>query len=115
MRWLESDWYVPRDWLFNAGWMILAPLSLILGVMVVNVKMMTELGNPTPAYAAGAIALVGVILLFFARLPLYRQRKFLAIGPRQLDRAHRKLYWMAYALIVPSVLMMLAMVIWLKT
>jgi hypothetical protein len=43
--------------------------------------------------AAGA---VGAVLLFFARLPLYRQRRFFAVGRRSLDPLHRRLYWIAY-------------------
>jgi hypothetical protein len=46
-------------------------------------------------------------LLFIARLPLYRQRRFWTFGPRQLDRKHRRFYWLANTAVVVSVLLLL--------
>ena len=48
-------------------------------------------------------ALVGVILLAVARLPLYRQRRFFAFGPAPLDLAHRRLYWRGYGFILVGI------------
>ena len=54
-------------------------------------------------YWGGVVAgVVGMVLLFFARLPFYRQRRFLVFGPRELDRSHRRLYWLAYAVLLVS-------------
>ncbi len=58
-------------------------------------------------YVAIVIAAVGITMLFFARLPLYRQRKFLTFGPKELDARHRKLYWVAYCSIGISVYLLL--------
>lgn len=52
---------------------------------------------------------IGVVLLFFARLPLYRQRRFLAFGARHLTGVHKGLYFAAYAFIVPCILLLLAL------
>jgi hypothetical protein len=48
----------------------------------------------------------GIILLFFARLPLYRQRKFLTFGPNALPVFHRKLYWLACVAVVAAVMLL---------
>lgn len=65
-------------------------------------------------YGVGAGAgAIGIALLFIARLPLYRQRRFWAVGPRQLDRKHRLFYWLAYAFVTVSLLLLL--VVWLRT
>jgi hypothetical protein len=52
---------------------------------------------------AVGLGVVGIGLLFFARLPLYRQRRFMTFGPRHLDSTHRKLYWRAYGFVAVSV------------
>jgi hypothetical protein len=55
---------------------------------------------------------LGIFLLFFSRLPLYRQRRFWTFGPRELPAFNRKLYWLAYLFFVASILLLLT--IWLK-
>lgn len=45
----------------------------------------------------------GVVALFVARLPLYRERRFFAFGPRALDSFHRRLYWLACLLVVAGI------------
>lgn len=54
----------------------------------------------------------GIVLLFFARLPLYRQRRFLMYGPRSLDKFHRRLYWLAYLTVLASIGLMA--VVWFR-
>jgi hypothetical protein len=58
-------------------------------------------------YLAVALAAVGLALLVAARLPLYRQRRFMTFGPRFLDPQHRRLYWRGYAFIVVSVVFLI--------
>ena len=64
-------------------------------------------GNPVFVYVSVAMALAGIVLLFFARLPLYRQHKFFCFGPKALPLSHRKLYWTAYVFIAVAVVLML--------
>ena len=54
---------------------------------------------------------IGVILLFFARLPLYRQRRFFVFGARYLTGNHKRLYYAAYVFIIPCILLLLAQLI----
>jgi hypothetical protein len=63
-------------------------------------------------YAALGIGALGIFLLFFARLPLYRQHRFWTFGPRELPSLNRKLYWLSYLSVVASVLLFLS--IWLR-
>ena len=106
-RWTESDWYVPLDWLFHFGMVVFLPLGMILAITVHNVIRMTRAGNPLLAYLAGAAGVIGIVLLFFARLPLYRQRKFFVLGSKQLPPRNQKLYRIAYGFLIPSMLTML--------
>ena len=48
---------------------------------------------------------IGILLLFLARLPLYRRGQFLTFGQSQLDAPHRKLYWWAYGFVGGSVIL----------
>ncbi len=56
---------------------------------------------------AAAVAVLGVVLLFCARLPLYRQGQFFSFGSRLLDAPHRRLYHVAYYFIFVAVLLLL--------
>jgi hypothetical protein len=53
------------------------------------------------------MALVGTGLLFWARLPLYRQRRFFSFGSHALPPASVSIYRTAYALLIPSILVLL--------
>jgi hypothetical protein len=64
--------------------------------------------------AAVAAGVLGVGLLFFARLPLYRRGMFFSFGPRLLDARHRKLYWRAYGLVAVSIFVMVALIVALR-
>lgn len=114
-RWTESDWYIPGDWLMHLVMIVFMPIGVVIGITVVNVIHMTKRGNPLLAYIAGAAGVIGIVLFFFARLPLYRQRKFFVLGPKLLPPKHKKLYWTAYAFIVPSILTMLGILALLRS
>jgi len=60
-------------------------------------------GDTTLLWIAIGFGAAGVVILFFARLPLYRRRKWLQIGPRGLDEAHRRLYRLAWIFILLSI------------
>lgn len=64
-------------------------------------------------YVAGLLfASAGIVLLFLARLPLYRDGRFLSVGPGALDRKHRRFCWLAYALILVALLLFAAIAYW---
>ena len=60
-------------------------------------------GDTALLWIAIGFGAAGVVVLFFARLPLYRQHKWLQIGPRGLDGAHRRLYRLAWIPILLSI------------
>ena len=94
-----SDWYFPRDWRWILSWhFVVMPIALISFLFLTGLSEVRR-GHPIMLYVALGLGLVGVVLLFCARLPLYRQRKFFSFGPRGLPAPHRRLYWTAYGFI----------------
>lgn len=83
-------------------------MLLLLGTyFVFMTSQLVRTGDITIPLLAMFFASVGVVLLFFARLPLYRQRRFFSIGPKLLDEPHRRLYRWAYRFIFLGVLLLL--------
>ena len=60
-------------------------------------------------WMALTLAVIGVVLLFIARLPLYRHRRFFTFGPKGLPEGHRKVYRIAYGFVGVGAAMMLAL------
>jgi hypothetical protein len=78
----------------------IAMVAVLFGTLLPSI---TSVEGIMHLYWGGVAAgMFGMVLLFFARLPLYRQRRFLVFGPRELDRLHRRLYWLAYAVLLVS-------------
>jgi len=109
MRTNESDWCFPRDWLFFFKLQALPLIALLIAPLVIWFVMGTGRGDPTFVWIASILAVVGIVLLFIARLPLYRQRRFLAFGSKALPTAYRRVYRVAYAFIGVAVAMMLGL------
>ncbi len=106
----SSDWYIPPD----IAMFLIIPSIVILSSMLLPamayIRRTEALGL---FYDALGLGCLGCVLLFFARLPLYRQHRFWTFGPRELPNLHRKLYWLAY-IFVAACILLLAFV-WLKT
>jgi hypothetical protein len=109
----SSDWYVPPDWFAHFSLVLILPAIAILASILLPALSFLKMADALNLFYSGlGIGGFGVALLFFARFPLYRQRKFLTFGLRELPALHRKLYWLAYLFVVASVLLLA--VIWLK-
>jgi hypothetical protein len=109
-----SDWYVPAE---LAGMFVLPLIALIGIVAAMFLPLLNEArhrGDATLVDVALLFGLAGVMLLFFARLPLYRQRRFFTFGPRALDGPHKRLYRWAYRLIRVCVLLLVFLVLILR-
>ncbi len=52
------------------------------------------------------VAAAGASLIFYARLPLYRQRRFFTFGPRALPEQRRPFYRWGYACALLGVLLL---------
>lgn len=110
----RSNWYIPRDWLAILAFNLSPLIALLVVAMLLPPLLNTMHGDPTFMLEAMAIGCVGVVLLFIAKLPLYRQHKFFCFGPRLLPPRQRKLYWISYGFIVTSILIMVLLLIILR-
>jgi hypothetical protein len=109
----DSNWYIPSDWLWHLGMFLMIPCIAILAGVLLPVVARLKTADVGVLYGVGlAAGIVGVLLLFIARLPLYRERRFWTLGPRQLDEKHRRFYWMAYIAVAVSLL--LFWIVWLR-
>lgn len=97
-------WYLPPT-----AWLLLAVPCLTIGAsLLLPVLLRLKTAELSTWYGLGVgTGALGIVLLFFARLPLYRARKWFSLGPGELDRPHRRLYGLAYLLITCSVLLLL--------
>ena len=110
----DSNWYIPADWLFHLGNLVIIPCIVILASVLLPAVARLKTTDVATLYGLGVgVGLVGILLLFIARLPLYRQRRFWTVGPRELDRKHRRFYWLAYAAVLLS--LFLLWIVWLRT
>ena len=101
----RSEWYVPADWLFHLGCLLMIPLSLLAGLLVPAISSARR-GDLTLFILSLALSLIGVVLLFLARLPLYRQRRFFTIGSAVLPESHRRIYRVAWRFIASGLFIM---------
>ena len=109
----SSDWYVPPDIAFLFSFYFILPIILIPDGILLPLLARFKSGDLVGVfYSAVTLGAVGTVLLFFARLPLYRKRQFLTFGPNQLRGIHRRLYWLAYLFVTVSILLLV--LIWLR-
>jgi hypothetical protein len=92
---------------------LLAPmlLGILVAVVLPYFSLAERRGDRTLLAVALILGGIGVVLLFFARLPLYRQRRFFVFGASELSGFHKRLYYAAYVFIVPCILILLAMTV----
>jgi hypothetical protein len=95
---------------------VLAPilLSAIFLYVTCAVSWATSRGDTSLFHFVLWLGGIGSVLLFAARLPLYRQRRFFTLDPKALTGVHRKLYYAAYWFIVPSVALLALLLLSVK-
>jgi hypothetical protein len=109
----DPNWYVPPDMLALLGMFLVLPAIALSASFLLPLVARLQTANLRALYGFGLGAgIAGAILLFAARLPLYKQRRFWTLGPGQLDRKHRRLYWLAHIFLAASLL--LFAVVWLR-
>lgn len=99
MKWEKTDWRFPPD----MGCLIVMPLTAILAGMILPLMSAARRGDQTLFILSLAISVLGLILLFLARLPLYRQRQFFTFGSAALPESHRRLYHAAWKVVFVGV------------
>jgi len=111
-----SDWYLPEEVLGFLASIFLLPaigvIAVLASMLLPSITTLQRVDVPKLFSVGLAAGVCGIVLLFFARLPLYRQRQFLTFGPRELDRFHRRLYWLAYLFVIASVIFL--GIVWLR-
>src|SRR5580658_4771631 len=90
------DWFVPPDIAAIFGLPFIALIALLGARFLPLLNRARNSGDTTLVNVAFVFGMIGIVLLFFARLPLYRQRRFFTFGPRALDDRHKRLYRYAY-------------------
>ncbi len=107
----SSGGHIPPDHLF---WLVELGLVLLVVLLAPNVYTARRTGDPVLLILGLGLGTLGVVLLLVARTPLYRQRRFLAVGPRELPGGYRKLYYAAYCCLVPSVLLLAVLALFVR-
>jgi hypothetical protein len=104
----SKDWYFPPD--------LAVALSPFVGVLLLllatcGIPWVTGMSLFRLAIILGGI---GVALLFVARIPVYREKRFFSFGPSAIRGFYRKIYFAAYVFIVPSILFLIFALLFLR-
>jgi hypothetical protein len=91
------------------SFMLMAVVAVLTGQVLEFFSRLT--GTPWIwCYGVGlAIAAVGVSLILYAKLPLYRQRRFLTFGSRVLPENRRPLYRWGYRCVLVAMALLLCL------
>ncbi len=91
---------------------LLFPQPILVGWIILTTVAFCDLDNFLRSsaeeifWSGFGLGMLGIVILFFARLPLYCQGKFFSIGPKQLPSFHKRLYWIAYAIVAAAVVVL---------
>jgi hypothetical protein len=73
----SPDWGVPPDWLAQLSLVLILPTIAILACILLPALSFLKAADALNLFYSGlGIGGLGIVLLFFARFPLYRQHKF---------------------------------------
>ena len=99
-----------RHLYFGGEWallFVLLPAVVLLASIPAMAAVNARQGDLTLFWLALASVLVGIVLLFMAKLPLFRQGRYFTFGSKALPKGHRRIYRIAYIFIITGVLTML--------
>jgi hypothetical protein len=91
------------------------PLLPVLVVAILTTMILdffTRLSGASWIWCYGvalAVALVGVSLIFYAKLPLYRERRFLTFGSRALPESRRPFYRWGYRCVLFAITLLVCL------
>ena len=105
------NWPPADQWFTIWGMlMMVVPLALISQLFPVFSRLG---GAPWMwAYFAGlVIGGLGISLIFYAKVPLYRQRRFFTFGSRALPEKRRPFYRWGYGCVVLAVILLLCLLL----
>ena len=107
MRQVRSGGFLSEDWQFFIALQLAIPAVLVLSGVLIPLLAGVPQGNFTLVWVALASALLGILSLFVAKWPLYRQRRYFTFGSKPLPEGRRPLYRIAYVFIAASLFLML--------
>lgn len=93
-------------------WFLIVAISAFLGVQVL--AFFTRLTGVRWIWCytiALAVAVIGASLIFFAKLPLYRQRRFFTFGSRALPEGRRPFYRWGYRCVIFAAALLLCLLL----
>jgi len=96
---------------FLEHWWFL-PLAIIAILVSLVLNFFTRLSGTPWIWCYGislAIATVGVSLIFYAKIPLYQQRRFLTFGSQALPEGRRSFYRWGYRCVLFAVTLLLCL------
>ena len=106
----KLDWHVPADILVHLILPAAALMYLVAESLLLPPLLRARAGDPTLLLVALIMSFVGIALLFTARLPLYRERRYFTFGSHSLDERHRRIYRWAYRLLGTGGILLLLLV-----
>lgn len=93
--------------IFNATQPLVIIVPLFFCIVISN--------YPVPfGLVSFGLMIFSVILLFYARLPLYRRGEFFKMGPSAIEKARLKWYYASYVCLFISIIMALLTILRLK-
>jgi len=103
----RSESYLGRHWLWLLGFQTLPiVIAIVVGLMLTGFVRAKQ-GDSFLVWIAVILALVGLILLFLAKLPLYRKGRLFTFGSKSMPEKSGRVYRIAYALIGLGVVTMM--------
>ena len=94
------------------GWFLPLAVFAFLGSQVLS--FFTRLSGTSWIWCYGIgliVAAVGVALIFYAKLPLYQQRRFFTFGSRALPEGRRSFYRWGYRCVTFAVALLLCLLL----
>ncbi len=86
--------------------MVILTVAILSGLLLPTLEYLKSANIQNLFYGVLGLGSSGVGLLFLARLPLYRQGRFFSFGTGGLSNFRRKLYWLAYGMVVGAALLL---------
>jgi hypothetical protein len=102
-----KEWMWPPldQWIGVWGLIVIAVFSMVTSWLLTFFSGLTGAPWIWGYMGAVCVALVGVGFLFYAKLPLYRERRFFTFGPGPLPQQRRSAYWWGYRCAIFAVIL----------
>jgi ABC-type branched-subunit amino acid transport system permease subunit len=109
----QNEWiWPPADqWLTVWGHFVMFSTIVLVGELVYLFSSLTAARRIECYFGALTIAITGASLIFFAKLPLYRRRRFFTFGSRPLPEDRRPFYRWGYRCLAFAILVIVCLVV----